>query len=163
MKTIIIIRHAKSAWNDIRISDFDRTLDARGWRDAPLMALRLKDAGHYPQMIISSSAVRAKTTAQFFADAYGLEVHETKDLYHGDPQDYLDKINVLDENIKCIALFGHNPGITYLANEIQMGCTDNIPTCGIIVATMPDLPWSKADWSQMNLETLMFPKYYTHD
>ena len=158
MKKVIIIRHAKSSWTDFNLSDFERPLDERGVHDGPIMANRLKEAGHFPQKIISSSAVRAKTTAGYFSDVFHIPVEETKALYHAYPDVYLDFIRSMDENTICVALVGHNPGITYLANDIAPGSTDNIPTCGIIVADLGDHKWAEADWHKMKLLRFMFPK-----
>jgi len=158
LKKVIIVRHAKSSWTDFSLSDFERPLDNRGHHDALPMAARLKNAGHIPQRIITSSAVRAKTTAQYFSDVFGIQVEESRDLYHGQADDYLDIIKSLDEKIECIALFGHNPGITFLANLIHMGCTDNIPTCGIVIAEVKSRLWAKSEWENMNLIGIMTPK-----
>lgn len=158
-KKIIIIRHAKSSWTDFNLSDFDRTLDDRGLKDAPVMAIRLKEAGHFPDKIITSSAVRAKNTAAYFAKTFSINQEETRLLYHGEPEDYMEQIHMLDENISCIALFGHNPGITHIANLIKPGVTDNLPTCGIIIAEMDGkIKWNNADWDKLKLINIMTPK-----
>ena len=158
-KKIIIIRHAKSSWTDFSLSDFDRTLDDRGLKDAPVMANRLKEAGHIPNKIITSSAVRAKNTAAYFANALSINKEETRLLYHGEPEDYLEQIQLLDETISCIALVGHNPGITHIANLIKPGVTDNIPTCGIIIAEMDGkIKWNDTDWGKLKLLNIMAPK-----
>lgn len=163
VKKIIIVRHAKSSWVDYSLSDFDRPLDKRGIHDAPVMAERLRDEGHIPQLIFTSSAIRAKSTAAFFAQTFGVKAEETKALYHGEPDDYLEILTRLPEEVNCVALFGHNPGITFIANLIKPGCADNIPTCGIIVAEMPGTSWEKADWSSMHLVRILFPKENKHD
>jgi phosphohistidine phosphatase len=158
-KKIIIVRHAKSSWTDFSLSDFQRPLDQRGLNDAPVMAEVLREAGHYPQKIVSSSAVRAKSTAAFFSKTFQIDVEEADSLYHGLPNDYLDQIKQLSEDVQCVAFFGHNPGITFIANDIQSGITDNIPTCGIIVAEMPlDVAWQKTTWSKMKLKHILTPK-----
>ena len=158
MKKVIIVRHAKSSWTDFSLSDFDRPLDNRGHHDAVHMAARLKESGHIPQRIITSSAVRAKTTAQYFSKAFDIPLEESRDLYHGQAEDYLDIIKSLDEKTECIAMFGHNPGITFLANLINMGCTDNIPTCGIVIAEVKSAVWAKSEWDNMKLVRIMTPK-----
>jgi phosphohistidine phosphatase len=127
------------------------------------MALRLKDAGYQPEHIVSSSAVRAKTTAAFFADRFNIPLDLSDNLYHGLPEDYLEAIRSESENIDCMALFGHNPGITYLANMIQPGCTDNIPTCGIIIAASDLKSWEDLSWQNIQLQALMFPKSTGHE
>lgn len=159
IKKIIIVRHAKSSWADFSLSDFERPLDQRGLNDAPIMAEILKNAGHYPQKLVSSSAVRAKSTAAYFSKTFQIPVELADSLYHGEPEDYLDQIELLTEDIHCVAFFGHNPGITYLANEIKNGVSDNIPTCGIIVAEMPiHVLWKDAAWSKMQLKQILTPK-----
>ncbi len=159
IKKIIIVRHAKSSWSDFSLSDFERPLDQRGLNDAPIMAEILKEAGHYPQKIVSSSAVRAKSTAEYFSKTFQIPVEKIDSLYHGQPDDYLEQIAQLPEDVQCVAFFGHNPGITFLANDIQRGVTDNIPTCGIIVAEMPiEISWKNAKWSNMKLKQILTPK-----
>ena len=163
MKQVIIIRHAKSSWSDFSLSDFERPLDTRGLRDAPMMAERLKNLGYLPQKLCSSNAVRAKETAQYFSTLNSLSLDLYPDLYHGQPDDYIDVMSGLDDSITCAAFFGHNPGITYVANLIKPGCTDNIPTCGIIIATFPSEKWADANWKKMTLVELMYPNKDNRD
>ncbi|HMT51890.1 MAG: histidine phosphatase family protein [Saprospiraceae bacterium] len=160
-KQVIIVRHGKSSWANFTISDHDRPLDERGIKDSPFMANWLSELGFFPQRLITSTAVRAKSTARFFSDKFGITPDEDRNLYHGLPQNYLDQINLLDEKINTVALFGHNPGITIIANQIKPGCTDNIPTCGIIIATMEiQIPWHKITFEDMELKTILVPKNY---
>ncbi|MBK9733508.1 MAG: histidine phosphatase family protein [Saprospiraceae bacterium] len=163
MKHIIIIRHAKSSWTDINLSDFERTLDPRGLSDAPIMAERLKSKGYSPEIIVSSDAMRAKTTAAYFADCFGLSLKLDPKLYHGQSDNYLNAIAGINDEINTVALVGHNPGITHIANLIAPGCTNNIPTCGIIIATSSKTHWSFMSWKDMHVETLMFPKDSNND
>ncbi|MBK9255243.1 MAG: histidine phosphatase family protein [Saprospiraceae bacterium] len=161
MKTIIFVRHAKSSWTDESLSDFDRPLDTRGLHDAPIMAEKLKSFIPVLEMIISSPANRALSTARYFADKYGAEISIDRELYHGLPDNYLDAIRELEENTKSVALFGHNPGLTFLANLIKPKCTDNLSTCGIIIAQAPDsIRWNKIRFSDMNLVQILFPKMH---
>ncbi|MFN8339606.1 MAG: histidine phosphatase family protein [Saprospiraceae bacterium] len=159
VKKVILVRHGKSSWADFALSDHDRPLDERGKKDAPTMADLLEQKGHFPQQIISSTAVRAKTTAQYFGEKFGIAVLQEGDLYHGMPDDYLHQIKNLAPSINCVALFGHNPGITNLANMVQPGCTDNVPTCGIVVLNLPiETDWSKASFKKMTMTDLLYPK-----
>ena len=158
MKKIIIIRHAKSSWTDISLTDFERTLDPRGLSDAPMMADRLKSSGYFPEIIVSSDAVRAKTTAGYFADSFGLQLKIDPKLYHGQSENYLNALAEMNDQISTIALVGHNPGITHIANLIAPGCTNNIPTCGIIIASSAKNNWSSMSWKDMHLDVLLFPK-----
>jgi phosphohistidine phosphatase len=158
-KTIIIIRHAKSSWTDLSMRDFDRPLDDRGLKDAPMMASKLKDFGVKPDVLISSAANRALMTANFFSGEFGLAVKEEKSLYHAPPSAYLEKINGLSEDITTVVFFGHNPGVTDLANEIEPGIIDDLPTCSITIAEVKrDLRWEDIDWRHMTLETILTPK-----
>lgn len=154
----MFVRHAKSSWTDTAMSDYERPLDSRGLHDAPLMAGRLKNEGCDLQLLITSSANRAKTTAKYFAEELRLPLEETRDLYHGMPEDYLARIHELNEDIRGVAFFGHNPGITYVANMIEPDCTDNIPTCGIIIARADETYWKDVDLNKMELVALMYPK-----
>lgn len=158
MKTIVFVRHAKSSWTDFRLSDFERPLDERGIKDAPKMALKLKSFV-YPELIISSPANRALTTANVFAELFQCPVQKDRNLYHGFPENYLEAINEVPENVHCIALFGHNPGLTILANSIQSGCTDNLPTCGVVIVSLKqDPPWADITFDDMKIEQILYPK-----
>jgi len=163
MKQVIIVRHAKSSWTDFGLSDFERPLDTRGLRDAPLMAERLKGMGYSPQILCSSNAVRAIETAQYFSKLNNITLDFFPNLYHGLPEDYIEVMSGLDESISSAAFFGHNPGITFVANLIKPGCTDNIPTCGIIVASFPVGKWSEANWKNMTLVELLYPNKDNRD
>ncbi len=163
MKKIIIVRHAKSSWTDFSLSDFNRPLDKRGFKDAPIMASRIKKSMNLPVIMYSSTALRAQTTANFFSVEFNVPVHDVKDLYHGQPEDYLSVIKSVDEHFNCVALFGHNPGITIIANLIKMGSSDNIPTCGVIVAEFNGSLWAQVEWESMRLVELMFPKDINYD
>lgn len=162
LKTIVFVRHAKSSWTDINMSDFDRPLDDRGLHDAPVMAKRLAAEGLEIGLLITSAANRARSTAKYFEKELGLPLEETRDLYHGMPEDYLQQIHMADDNIAGLALFGHNPGITYLANMIEADCTDNVPTCGVIIATSDADRWRDVDFGNMRLIKMMVPKDKNH-
>ncbi len=158
-KTIIIIRHAKSSWSNLLIKDHERALDARGHRDAPDMALKLQAAGYKPDVLITSDANRAQTTAAYFSTVFDKDFVLEPSLYHAFPDKYLEQINNLDEDIKTVALFGHNPGVTEIALNISPSIIDDLPTCGIIIASMPDdIKWSNADWMHMSMERILTPK-----
>ncbi|MFZ1704151.1 MAG: histidine phosphatase family protein [Saprospiraceae bacterium] len=161
MKTIFISRHAKSSWDNYFVQDFDRPLNVRGLNDAPMMAAKLKAHQYFPQYIISSPAKRALSTAEFYAKEFNLPITEDKNLYHGDEGNYLEVINQTDEKYNSVMLFGHNPGITYIANSIQSGCTDNIPTSGLIIASCDVKTWKEVDWHLCHLIQLAYPKLET--
>ena len=163
MKKVIFVRHAKSLWNDFRLTDFDRPLDKRGLHDAPKMAKLLKSEGIRPDIIYSSDANRARSTAIFFATEFDMDIIEKHNLYHGSPEDYMDVIRDESQQTQVVALFGHNPGMTYLANMISPGCTDNIPTCSIIITEFKLDSWAKCDWSALKLLKILTPKNSFYD
>jgi len=163
LKNIIIVRHAKSSWSDFSLSDFNRPLDKRGIHDAPFMAQKLKELGYKPDHIFTSDAVRAKTTAQSFQLLFDVPMTEVHSLYHGDPEDYLDVLRELDNDLGTVALFGHNPGITYIANLILPGVTENIPTCGIIIAKFESQSWDAVNWKELHLQKILVPKEIFND
>ncbi len=156
-----MIRHAKSAWNQPGLSDHERPLNKRGYRDAPAMAKKIKGLNFDIDFLISSSAKRAQQTAIFFSEEFGLKIRTEKSIYHGSPSDYLDLIETLDDNLSHVAIFGHNPGLTYLANDFTDENIDNVPTCGFCHLQSTCDSWS--DFSRANtiLKQFLFPKLFS--
>jgi phosphohistidine phosphatase len=145
MKTLTLVRHAKSSWDEPLLSDRMRPLNARGERDAPLMGQRLQDAGVRPSLILSSPATRAWTTARTIAEKmnYPLEfLQQEKDLYLASLNGLLDVIVAQDEGFNSLMLVGHNPGLTELANYLCPGLTDNLPTAGVVSVDIDRDDWS---------------------
>ena len=135
MKTLTIVRHAKSSWNDPSLKDRDRPLNGRGERDAPEMGRRIAQAGIRPSLIISSPAKRAWTTAKIIAReiSYPQEfLQREDDLYLASVDGILDVLVAQDTRFNSIMLFGHNPGMTDFVNYLVPGLTDNLPTCGVV-------------------------------
>ena len=145
MKTLYLVRHAKSSWKFPELRDFDRPLNGRGKRNAPDMGKRLKAKGIRPDLLLTSPANRALTTAREIAEKidYPLEgIHENDDIYHGSENTLLAIINGTDGNVNELMLFGHNPGFTDLANLLGDQWIDNIPTCGIVSIQFDVENWS---------------------
>ena len=161
MKTLYLVRHAKSSWDNANQSDHDRPLNPRGERDAPRMGKRLRKRKDRPEVIISSSAVRAQTTARILATAMD---YPTSDiaidarLYGAEPEDVLSIIGDLDGGIDCALLVGHNPTFTALINALGRCDFDNVPTCGMAVLTFPVDSWKNIATAQGNLVDFDFPK-----
>ncbi len=135
MKTLTLLRHAKSSWEMPSLADSDRPLNERGERDAPVMAKRIVSARIRPSLILSSPAVRAWTTAKVVAKElhYPLEfLQREKDLYLASSERMLDIISRQDEGFNSLMLVGHNPGLTDLANYLVPDLTGNLPTCGVV-------------------------------
>lgn len=134
MKNLIVIRHAKSSWDEPGLTDFERPLNKRGKRDAPFMGNVLKFRGLIPDLVITSTAKRARKTAQLIVEALGCgeEVIEPRDsIYLAEAADLLDLIRGLDDKPERVFLVGHNPTLTELVNLLAGESIDNIPTCGV--------------------------------
>ena len=161
MKKILFVRHAKSSWADMTLSDKQRPLNKRGKRDAPVMATHCIEYGLKVQLIISSPAVRAFTTALIFQDTYKLEtpIQIEEYLYHGDSSDFEEALCGVDDRIDCVAIFGHNPGMTYLANELHSSrYIDNVPTTGVVIGEIDIEQWEDFSIARTVLKDFLYPK-----
>ena len=161
MKTVVLERHAKSDWNDPSLSDFDRPLNERGKRDAPVMAHRLLDKKVEVDAFISSPAKRAKRTAKTFAEAYKKDKEEIvyeEDLYGAGEEVFYRVIGEAKNKWDCIALFSHNPGLTDFANLLTETRIDNIPTCGIFAVKADCRDWKEFREAKKEFWFFDFPK-----
>jgi phosphohistidine phosphatase len=161
MKTLFLLRHAKSSWDQPELKDFERPLAERGLRDISLMAERFKSRDATVQCIISSPAVRAKTTAILFADAIGYskdEVVANPELYFAGAAMFLKAASLVDEDFESAMLVGHNPAITEFANCLCNGDIDNIPTCGLVELRLPISDWSQVSYGVAELVNFDYPK-----
>ncbi len=161
MKQLFIIRHAKSSWDNMLLNDFDRTLNERGMRDAPAMAKRLVDKGIKVDKFVSSTAVRAFTTATFFAKAYHQKENDiiaVPALYHAGEEVFYKTIKALDNSLNSVALFSHNPGITYFVNTLTNSRIDEMPTCGIFAIQAPIENWKDIEEGNNKFWFFDYPK-----
>lgn len=162
MKKLYLIRHAKSSWDDALLADFDRPLNKRGVKNAPFMANVLLEKKIYPDLILSSSALRAKSTALFFAQTlqFSKEIQFTKELYLTSTQTLFEILReVLNDN-ETVFLFGHNPELTEFANELSQKYIENIPTCGIVGFEFSIHSWNELCKQNSTLALFEFPKKY---
>src|ERR1044072_79942 len=146
MKSVIIIRHAKSSWDNIGESDFDRPLNDRGKEDAPKMAKRLLERKVSIDAFISSAAKRARKTAALFIKEFNGNKEDIKlvqELYLAGPDAFYEAIANAPASAKTIALFGHNPGITEFANDLTDVRVDDMPTCAIFAVKADIKEWSE--------------------
>ena len=142
-----LIRHAKSSWSSPTLSDFERPLNKRGERDGPRMAAWLGEQPDKADWLWTSSAVRARATAGFVAEGCGIapeRVTALDSLYGAGPREMLDVLKSTPADVSAVALVAHNPGITYLVNELARHVvTENVPTFGVAGFTVsgewPDL------------------------
>lgn len=134
MKHLIILRHAKSNWSDLSLSDHDRPLNQRGKNAAPIMGKRLSMKPIQPQIVLCSTAARAQATANkvLAQISQKYEIQFLKSLYHAYPDNILDIISKISDNYQNIMIVGHNPGLTELANDLMDEYHfPNIPTADL--------------------------------
>jgi phosphohistidine phosphatase len=144
MKTVFLIRHAKSDKGNQDIRDIDRYLNARGYSDAYRMSKFLKEKDLIPAQLISSPAIRAFTTALIFSDALGFSADEIElesALYEQGYKQYIETIKRADDTFISIALFGHNPDICEAAEYLN-GKIREFPTCAVAVFVFNVKKWS---------------------
>lgn len=161
MKTLTLVRHAKSSWKDTSLSDPDRPLSKRGKRDAPEMGRRIAEAGIRPSLIVSSPALRAWTTAKAIAKAINYPVEflqREKALYLASVDDMLDVIVAQDPQFNSLMLVGHNPGFTSFANYLAPGLTNNLPTAGVVCVRIEQEHWDLYERPETELVLYDFPK-----
>jgi phosphohistidine phosphatase len=144
MKTLLIMRHAKSDWGNSRLSDHARPLNKRGKQDAPHMGKLLKEHDLVPDLIITSTAERALTTAELVALAcdYDGELITTAHFYHADPTTYLGVLQGIDNQYKRVLIVGHNPGMEELVADLT-GETEHFTTANIAHVELPIASWSQ--------------------
>lgn len=161
MKTLYIVRHAKSSWKDLSLADFDRPLNKRGQNDAPFMAQKLKDMNISVDKIISSPALRAKTTAEVLYSTLEIENELEFDSkiydYHFESIEPIVKL--FDNNYSDIILVGHNPSLNEFVG-IYLGLEDNIPTNGVIGINFDIEQWDEVSPKKAQQLFFIYPKLY---
>ena len=143
-KELLLVRHAKSSWDDPYLDDHDRPLNDRGLQNAPDMGKRLQGSGIRPDAWMSSTALRAITTAEILAEQVGFppdQIQRSKDLYHASATELQGFIAGLDDAIGSAILFGHNPGMTSLVANLYGLPIDNLPTCGVVHLQFNENTW----------------------
>jgi phosphohistidine phosphatase len=159
MKTLILIRHAKSSWKH-NLPDHKRPLKSRGKNDAKLLAKHLKSAGFIqPDKIVISDAVRAKQTSEIFIKYLNWESIDTylnHDLYDFSGEMAFNVIASTPNTIDTLVIFGHNPTFTLLASQMGSKFIDNIPTSGLVQIQFEQDDWSKVK-KGLTVKTL-YPK-----
>ncbi len=145
MKSLLLIRHAKSSWDDLSMKDFDRPLNARGKKDAPAMAKRLKKERQVSiDAIVASPAKRTMETAGYFAEEFDIKkkhIIQVPNLFDPTNERFLDAITNLDDEYSTVAIFSHNDGITYFANQLTNVHVDEMPTCAVFAIRMLNNSW----------------------
>jgi phosphohistidine phosphatase len=136
VKQLILFRHAKSSWSDSSQPDIERPLSERGERDAPRMGGRLRARQARPELLLTSPAIRAARTAHLLARSMGYSrelIRSQESLYLATPDEILDVIAAQDNDVDCLLVIGHNPGLTELTNRLLPDLAlDNLPTSGAV-------------------------------
>lgn len=164
MKTIMLLRHAKSSRNSSRKKDFDRPLTTRGRKDTSRMGAFIKEVGALPAAIISSPAKRAEQTAQLLIKDAGIDpslIRWNKDLYYGGARDYLSTIQKAPEEAMTILLVGHNPlmeeTVSLLCNE-EGAYAVRMPAGALVCIEHPAIGWKQIKAGTARLKWMMIPK-----
>jgi phosphohistidine phosphatase len=162
LRKLYLIRHAKSNWDSPGLRDFERPLDQRGLHDAPLMADFLVKRGVLPDLIVSSPAKRAMTTAQFFVSAFDLSSTQltfNKNIYEAFTTTLLKIISGLPDDANVVLMFGHNPTFTDVANTFTDDFIGNVPTCGIVeISSETAKSWTEFSELNARVTGCFFPK-----
>ena len=161
MKTLYLVRHAKSSWSYPELEDFERPLSKRGRESALLMGTILKTLRTAPDLLISSPANRAAMTARMLADAihYPLDkIQYSEAIYLADENVLIQVIKNMNDAVKRAMLIGHNPGLTGLTNTIADQPIDNIPTGGVCCMDLKIRSWKEVRKHGGKLRFFEFPK-----
>ncbi|MBK1736132.1 hypothetical protein CKO15_12795 [Halorhodospira abdelmalekii] len=160
-KELLLIRHAKSSWEDPALADWERPLAPRGERAAPEMGRRLLQQGRVPEQLVSSEAVRARQTAKLLAEAMGLDRQQIAvdpRLYEAGPNEWLAVIRDQPDCYHRIALIGHNPALEQVARQLLGLQTSKVPTAAVIYAHLSIDAWAEADAACAELIDFDYPK-----
>jgi phosphohistidine phosphatase len=146
MKTLLILRHAKSSWKDGSLPDHDRPLNKRGKADAPRMGALLRREELLPDLILCSTAKRARTTAKLALKESGYEgeLRLDRELYSFDAEPYLEALAEVEDGHRCVMVVGHNPAMEDLV-EILVGHFERMPTAALAHIDLPIERWSELD------------------
>jgi phosphohistidine phosphatase len=161
LKTIILVRHAKSSWDDFSLKDEDRPLTDRGKKNAPDMAKRLLKKKIPIDAILSSPAKRAKSTAEYFAKEYDIpkkKIILIPELYMASSDAFVKTIRNAPEKADSIALFSHNEGITQFANSLSEARVDHMPTCSVFAVKVDIASWSEFEPGKTEFYFFDYPK-----
>ena len=144
MKTLLLMRHAKSSWKDVSLGDHDRPLNSRGRSAAPRMGEHLLSEGLIPDIILCSTAKRAKQTAKYLLTECPIDggIIYLSSLYHGGTEEFIEALEELDDKIETAMIIGHNPGVEYSVEDF-CGLDEVMPTAAIAYIQFEDADWKR--------------------
>ncbi|MCB2206676.1 MAG: histidine phosphatase family protein [Bacteroidetes bacterium] len=161
MKTLYIVRHAKSSWSDRSLSDHERLLMRKGIVKTKKITDFLSKQIKCPDLLLSSTAVRAKKTADLVAKELDYpedRIVTSKALYHADSEEIFDEIYGISNNINNLMIFGHNPGLTYFVNLFLRPTIENLPTSGVVSIEFITDKWEEISEAKFHVNFVVFPK-----
>ena len=161
MKQLLLVRHAKSSWDDASLSDFDRPLNDRGKKDAPEMAKRLSDKKIAIDRFVSSPAKRARQTCKYFAREFDVKKKDVAlepRLYEATEANFYEVIKSFKDKWDSVAIFSHNPGITAFANSLTTTRVDDMPTCSVFGVKVDVKKWKDFREAKKEFLFLDYPK-----
>jgi phosphohistidine phosphatase len=164
LKNLYLTRHAKSSWGNPGLADIDRPLNGRGKKAAPLMGKLIVDRGENPELLISSPANRAFSTAKEFAKEMGCaetNIIVNRAIYGAGAQQLLNLVQDVDDLYNSIMLFGHNPTFTSFCNMLSGENILNIVTCGVVRIDFEFSSWKNIDFNSGRMIYYEYPKKYT--
>lgn len=161
MKRLYIARHAKSSWDDFTIPDHDRPVTEKGRLKTKKVAAALKVRGILPQLIISSTAKRAKQTALLLADGLGYpedKIIFEENIYHAYDESLIEELYGLDDDIESVMIVGHNPTLTDVVNHYSKEMIDNLPTSAVAGIVFKTNRWEEVGSCRFKLDFILTPK-----
>lgn len=166
MKSLYFVRHAKSSWKNPNLMDSERPLNKRGLRDAPFMAKLLADKGVKIDLVLSSPAIRALTTAQHMAEGIGYaqdKIRIEPRLYGESFNMYLNVIKELEAKYNSVMIVAHNPTMTTIINYLTDYGLESLPTCGVFGIELQLESWAKVSQDVGQCRFYEYPKKYFED
>jgi len=163
MKELILVRHAKSSWENPALKDFDRPLNERGKNDVITMSARLYERNVRPDLLVASPAKRTKSTAKAFAKVFKSKASDivlVPSLYQAPPVEFYRVVKGLDNTRNCVVLFTHNTGLTDFVNELTNVRVDNVPTCGVFALKIDCDDWKDFAKSDKSFWFFDYPKQF---
>ena len=163
MRTLYLIRHAKSSKDDPSLKDFDRPLNARGERTAPFMAQMFLHRNEAVDLLVSSPALRALQTAQFFATTLSVphdRITQDREIYLAGVEDLMSVVNGLPDGAQRVMIFGHNPGFTELLEHLCHATAGDLPTCGMARIDLNARRWQDVKAGTGSLAWLDLPRQH---
>ena len=159
MKSLIIVRHCKSSWADLSLSDFDRPLNKRGNIDGELMSNYLREKEKKIDKLILSTSKRTRLTSKYFTEKIHFDsISYLDELYHANYSDIINIISKVENNFNSVMVIGHNPGLTELINQYTIMNIYNLPTTGVVKVEFKGDKWERITENKGIIIYKKFPK-----